>query len=91
MKIDKDLPYKRFYPKLVKKNKGPRDVYVLCTPPRPGNLFEIIPAYQIDKRYEQSFILGISKDKSWLIDYTVTLIDGLYNTNSLTYDLLQSE
>lgn len=94
MKIDPNLPYKRLYPislKFTKKNKGPKDVYVLCTPARPGNLFEIIPYNQLDKRYKDSFILGVSKDKTWLIDYIVTLVDELYNKKSLTYEMLQVE
>lgn len=91
IQIDPNLPYKRFYPKLVKKNKGPKSIYVLCTPPGEGNLFEIITCNQLGKKYNNSFILGISKDKTWLVNYTVTLIDQLYNTKNLSYDMLQSE
>lgn len=91
LKIDKNLRYSRFYHMRIKKNRGPKDVYVLCTSPNSKNLFEIITCNQLNDKYKDSYLLGISKDKTWLIDYTVTLIDALYNVKSLKYEMLKAK
>lgn len=91
LKIDNNLRYSRFYHTRLKKNRGPKDLYVLCTCPHSQNLFEIITCDQLTCKYEESYILGISKDKNWLIDYIVELIDALYNTKRLTYEMLEAK
>lgn len=91
LKIDKNLRYSRFYHRCIKKNKGPKDVYVLCTSPSSHNLFEIITCNQLSDKYKESYLLGISKDKEWLIHYTATLIDALYNVKSLKYEMLKAK
>lgn len=91
LKIDETLRLSRVYEMLIKKNRGPKDVYVLCTSPSPQNLFEIITCNQLTKKYEDSYLLGISKNKAWLIDYTVVLIDQMYNVKSLTYEMLKAK
>jgi hypothetical protein len=91
LKIDQNLRHSKWHYVRIRKNRGPKDLYVLCTCPHSQNLFEIITCDQLTCKHEESYALGLSKDKTWLIDYVVELIDGIYNTKTLTYEMLEAK
>ena len=75
LKIDQNLRHSKWHYVRIQKNRGPKDLYILCTCPHSQNLFEIITCDQLTCKHEDSYALGLSKDKTWLIAYVVELID----------------
>lgn len=90
LKIDENVRYSKWYCRRLRHNKGPKNLYVLCTSPHSQNLFEIITCDQLTCKYEASYALGLSRDKKWLIAYVVEIVDALYNTKNLTYKMLKA-
>lgn len=89
VRVDKNISLKKIKTFRIKHNKRINNIYLLCTTPDGRDLFEIIQGNDISVKYDKAFVLGISKNKEWLINEVIRLIDEIYNTKTLQYDSLK--
>ena len=74
----------------IRKNKIQVHYYLVCTPYRADALFEVIEAKQLSKRYDDTYLVGISKDRETALFFVTTLIDQMFNTKTLDYTNLKT-
>ena len=91
LKIDQQVLFKKVQLMKVKQNRKLKNYYLLCTSPKAGALFEIIPGDQLSDKYSECYLVGISKEKEWLVQYILELVDKLYNTTEIEYPMLKVE
>lgn len=89
LKVDEKVTFKKIQLFKVKHNQKLNNYYLLCTTPSGQNLFEIINGEELSKKYTDCYLLGISKDKEWLIQILMDLVDQLYNKKSIDYPMLK--
>lgn len=89
LKVDETIKFKKLKQHKIKKNRQVKGHYLLCTSAKEDLLFEIITGDELDPKYAECYLLGISTEKDWLIAYVVELIDALYNKKSIAYGMLK--
>ena len=62
--------------------------YIVCTSPHEHLLFEIIEARLLDAHYEASTLLALCHSKEQAVMQVATLVDRLYNKQTMTYTQL---
>lgn len=91
LKVDENLSFKKAHLLRVRHQNVPDDIFLLCTASKEGELFEIISGSNLSKAYEQCYLLGISKDKQYLIEQVTRLVDELYNLKIINYESLKAQ
>jgi hypothetical protein len=87
--VDEDIPIKSV--KLLQLKLGyktKKQLYIVCTSYKEGELFHIIKSNYIDHHYKNCYVVAIARTKEKAIDYVAQLIDELYNIKTKTYDML---
>ena len=79
-------PIKRY--QLLKYHYYKGQVFLICTSPAAHWLFEIIEAKDLTARYASCHLLGIAKDREAAMRQVSSLIDALYNTQTLTMEAI---
>ncbi len=73
---------------LMKRNKYRGNVYLVCSSPCKHWLFEIVEAQHLSSRYETCYVLGIMRTRETAVEYTMNLIDDIYNKQIMSYEAL---
>lgn len=89
IQMDRRLKLKKVHLHRIKHNKCSHNLYLVCTAYQKDNLFEIINGAQLCKKYENCYLIGITKDKEEAIEYVRKFIDQLYNQKTLTLQMLK--
>ena len=72
--------------RLVNKNICKQKVYLICTSPCKHWLFEIIPSTELSIRYNESYLVGITKTRNNAVLQVADIIDEIYNKQNLVYE-----
>ena len=75
---------------IVKRNVCKQIVYFICTSPCKHWLFEIIEAKDLSVRYNDSYLVGVTKTYKEAVLQVESLVDQIYNKNTLKYKELTS-
>lgn len=70
---------------LCKKHYYKGHAYFICTSPQKRLLFEIVETRWLSSWYADETVLAICYTREEALEATRKLIDGLYNTQTLTY------
>lgn len=89
LEVAEGLRLKKLHLYRIKHNKCSHNLYLVCTAYRADQLFEIVNGAYVDHKYENCYLLGITKDKKEAIALVTHLVDRLYNQNSLTLQMLK--
>lgn len=73
---------------LVKKHRYQGNAYFVCTSPQAHWLFEIVEARWLSDYYHQETVVAICSTRAVAFERVRQLIDGLYNTKTLSYEKL---
>ncbi len=88
LQVDTAIPFKGYQLARLKKNKPLKQYYVLCTSEQ--YLFEIIAGNHLTQKYATCYVLGLSEDKSILVEQVASLVDTLYNQKTVCYEDLKT-
>lgn len=91
LRIDDTLKFKKWHLSKIKKNRPAKGLFLLCTPIKEGELFEMMAAEFISERNQEVYVVAISRSEQWVKGEIVHLIDAMYNTKHLTYEEIKSE
>lgn len=89
LEVDQTLKLKKIHLHRIKHNKCSHNLYLVCTAYKDDQLFEIVNGAYVDRKYENCYLLGITKDKKGAIALVSTIVDKLYNQNTLTLQMLK--
>lgn len=70
---------------LCKYNRYRGHAYIVCTSPHEHLLFEIVETRFLGKHYDNSVLLALCHSKKQAIMQVTTLVDVLYNKQTMTY------
>lgn len=70
---------------ICRHNRYRGQAYIVCTSPHENLLFEIVEAGILSKHYENSTLLALCHSKKQAITQVATLVDALYNKQTVTY------
>ncbi len=87
--IDEDIPVKFIRLLGLKMGyKAGKNLYLVCTSYREGELFHIIQSNFMNHHYKNCCVVAVAKTKEKAIAYVAQLVDELYNRKTKTYDML---
>ncbi|WP_069997541.1 hypothetical protein [Cellulosilyticum sp. I15G10I2] len=71
-------------------NRCRRHLYLVCTSYNSHLLFEIVESQYLTDSYKECYLVAVAKSKEMALQQVGVLINALYNSKTLSYDMIKT-
>ncbi|MDF2612590.1 MAG: hypothetical protein K0S71_376 [Clostridia bacterium] len=71
-------------------NRCRRHFYFICTSYNSHLLFEIVESQYLTDNYKDCYLVGVARSKEMALQRVSVLINALYNSKTLSYDMIKT-